>query len=750
MDDLFRATNVWFGLSWSDTKVAAEKWLALHTTIVANYAGFITEKMFAERNRALRLHLLSSLTYPEMERRYHAITQAQSRTFEWLFDDSDDSPCSKHNFAYWLQNSAPSDARFYWIRGKPGSGKSTLMRFLLDDPRTRKMAETWAAGKKLLVASCFFWGSGTALQRSQEGLLQTLLRQLLVSCDNITHDLFPSRWTMLELGSDFDQSWSANELSDAIFKFVTKHIDLFSILILIDGLDEYQGIDAQRQGICSLLKELAQHNNVKVCASSRPWNVYKDAFRSGPKLRLEHLTRQDIKNFIVDNLEANEHYHEWSLLYPNNAEHLVTVMAQKASGVFLWVRLVVKSVLIGLQNRDDARDLDRRLRDIPADLEDLFRQMLSRLDPFYLEAASKTFELALRQSGHGHLVVVYYLIHEYANIAQSTVPIGPLSTNQILQRQEVQEWRINAQCMGLLEFVPMDEGRMRPFHTVEFLHRTAKDFMASEEMYQKLISWRTSPWNAEMALLEAHVRLLQSCDPEAPWMHISAQFSHLTAILRELAGIANPYRIFTILAAGERHFNSLIEAARQLSLWIEHGNINSFFGLLDRDQTDFLGLAIQEGAVSYVLSRLPNMDPAELREREGRPLLDFALTSRSAKRSAPSLQLVSSLLNMGASPNDLWDRSTVWARFLRHLQNGQITQDRVDTFVEVVRLLLEHDASDEVYDGEGRRVEVPDKEVVIKAVFPKKDADSLILSSRGAFGYLQAQAIKVRFWRTSK
>lgn len=653
IDDLYRSTTGWFGSLWSDkSKSAALTWLSAQSHLLADYRSIILQKLAAERTHTVRLRVLSSLCFSEMERRYHAITPAQSRTLGWLFNDSDTAETLKYNFARWLRASDPATPQMYWIRGKPGSGKSTLMRYLLDDPRTRRLVETWAGGNNYLVVSCFFWGSGTELQKSQNGLLQTLLHQLLTARNDFPRLLFPSRWDLLELGTNFDQSWHANELRDVIFKFVKYYCNPLKIFILVDGLDEYQGNDEQRQDICMLLNDLSQQSNVKVCVSSRPWNVYRDAFHRCPKLGLELLTKQDIRNFIEDAFNSNEHYCRWSRLEPRAAQHMVTTLVSRAAGVFLWVRLVVKSILMGLRDGDDAYELSRRIDDIPSDLEALFRHMLSRLEPFYLESASKTFELAMLQEGQGHLVIVYYYIHEGRSVASSAASARMLSTHDVLQRQEIEERRINAQCMGLLEFLPVDEGRMRPFHTVEFLHRTARDFMASGSVRRILLSWREPSWNPHLALFVSHVRLLQSVNPDAPWMHISLQFGYITSMLRQLAAMAHPHGVFDLLAAAEDHFNALIDAARKLSLWIGHGDVNSFFGLLDRDFTDFLGLAIQEGATSYALSRLPSVNLSDLRRKHGRPLLDFTLNSRSAKSTAPSLALTAGLLTLGANPND--------------------------------------------------------------------------------------------------
>ena len=56
----------------------------------------------------------------------------------------------------------------FWVSGKAGSGKSTLMKYLKSDPDTESNLWAWANGPKLVTASYFFWNAGTDMQKSQE------------------------------------------------------------------------------------------------------------------------------------------------------------------------------------------------------------------------------------------------------------------------------------------------------------------------------------------------------------------------------------------------------------------------------------------------------------------------------------------------------------------------------------------------------------------------------------------------------
>ena len=61
-----------------------------------------------------------------MGARLEGIEPAHQDTYGWIFANEN------LGFLKWLASKEP----FYWIRGKPASGKSTLMKMVLNDKRT--------------------------------------------------------------------------------------------------------------------------------------------------------------------------------------------------------------------------------------------------------------------------------------------------------------------------------------------------------------------------------------------------------------------------------------------------------------------------------------------------------------------------------------------------------------------------------------------------------------------------------------
>ena len=89
------------------------------------------------------------------------------------------------NFSQWLR----SEQKLYWINGKAGSGKSTLMNYICQDYRRLELLRDWSADRLLLTTVYFFWSAGSRLQKSIDGLLRSLLYQILTKCDELTYCL---------------------------------------------------------------------------------------------------------------------------------------------------------------------------------------------------------------------------------------------------------------------------------------------------------------------------------------------------------------------------------------------------------------------------------------------------------------------------------------------------------------------------------------------------------------------------------
>ena len=344
---------------------------------------------------AIEKIVLRSLLYTTINDRHEAIAAAHARTFQWIFKDPKLYGKPWDSFIHWLR----SESDIYWINGKAASGKSTLMKFLCAHPETHKHLALWAHTTPLICAHFFFWNTGTPLQKSQAGLLRSLLHQALSQHMELVPRLLPELCNMISLRTDDFlrdlpetwHSWSLVQLQHLLRDLFRLTATAVKFCFFIDGLDEFDGDHLE---IASFLSGLSVHPNVKICLSSRPLMSFEHEFETCPKICLQNLTVADIRLYVHEKLHEHKRMSKLQHTNPDMADALVEEIVKMSSGVFLWVTIATRSLLEGLTNLDDISDLQKRLRELPPELNDLFSLMLKSIKPsFYLEQGSRLFQI---------------------------------------------------------------------------------------------------------------------------------------------------------------------------------------------------------------------------------------------------------------------------------------------------------------------------------------------------------------------
>ncbi|KAF2248097.1 hypothetical protein BU26DRAFT_458181, partial [Trematosphaeria pertusa] len=426
---------------------------------------------------------LQTLYFSSLKARYTRIANAHERTFNWLFQDSDtESERHTHgrHFVSWLR----SGDGIFWVSGKPGSGKSTLMKWISSQKKTEEILFQWGNLawdiEQVVMASFYFWSAGTAMQKSQQGLFQSLLYEIFSHAPDLIPQVCPARWQATELGGVQDP-WTVNEISDAIQRAICLPGSTTKFCFFIDGIDEYSGDHFE---MVRLLEEFSRLPNVKLCLASRPWNVFEDAFGQSPKRKfyLQDLTRGDIEQYVRNKFDQHP---MWQSLSHDDTQYnnIATEIIERAQGGFLWVFLVVRSLLDGLTNGDTVSLLQERLRQIPTDLREFFKYILASLDPLY-KAHVAHFFLASMDSPEPLPLLMFSFFEEefdrpdYVHDLDITV----LKSKELKNRHKQTKRRLNGRCKGLLE-VHRNYWEVDLFdYQIDFLHRTVRDFFMTEEM----------------------------------------------------------------------------------------------------------------------------------------------------------------------------------------------------------------------------------------------------------------------------
>lgn len=435
--------------------------------------------------------ILQMLRYREMDHRAEQVKEAHRSTFEWIWQEPEDEHHRWQNFSNFLRD----DTGLFWITGKPGAGKSTLMKYLSQDPRTKQLLGSPSiidtSDSELVCAEFFFWNSGTPMQMSREALLRTLLHESLKNCEEQFAIIFPDLWEAYNLlRANPPDDWMWSELVEAFRRLLKTPGKRF--FFLIDGLDEFSNNNSDLVELADFLKSIAQLDNVKICVSSRPWVVFEDAFKSTPSLKIEELTFKDIKSYVEDRFSQNPGYKNLTIDEPAYISVLAQNITDKSNGVFLWVTLVVNSLLFGITEGDSVEDLESKLTAFPADLEDFFSKMLRGGDPDHITQACQIYRKfqcwhnyhADLYSTHDFTLMQMYMadLQGVEDVLQA--PLRPFTLEEEAPKLERMKRRLNSRCKGLLE--SQETGSSNdPF--ISWIHRTAADYVKEQETWTWIV-----------------------------------------------------------------------------------------------------------------------------------------------------------------------------------------------------------------------------------------------------------------------
>ena len=449
----------------------------------------------ATEDRIWYTRLLESLFFPDIVAREQQIPCAFEGTCRWIFDSSDNQKSKSRpwsNFRKWLE----TENSVYWISGKPGSGKSTLMKYILNSDCTSRLLADWEKGTDLIVISFFFWNPGMDLQKSCTGLLRSLLYQIATQWPALADLVVPltGRSKHAVEGSRSRNpltTWTDQGLMSLLSRFLDEKPANISLCAFVDGLDEFVGDEAY---VLHMIELLNNSSRCKICVSSRPEQAFRQEFRLCPQLRVQDLNREDIERTAAGKLRPSLQKHS-TLPIPDNAvQYLVWALVDKASGVFLWLDLMTKDLIKGSRDGDTIEELRSRLARTPDDINGLYAHMLQKLDQDYVNECVHYCSI-LMMAEELELVCPITLLalalgerEPWSHLLDSDLTYFAESPfNSICQNLET---RLTSRCGGLLEIgnhlqYPTDKiAATIPFfqRKVEFVHRTAMEYV--ETVYE--------------------------------------------------------------------------------------------------------------------------------------------------------------------------------------------------------------------------------------------------------------------------
>ena len=600
----------------------------------------------ARSEQAAQQRLLESLRYENMNLRQNQVEERYDETFEWIFSQDGDHPsCS---LPQWLKEGEG----IYWVSGKPGSGKSTFMKFLCDDPRTQEFLQFWH--EQTLVLSFYIWKSGSIGQRSSKGLLTSLLYQLLAKNMQMSHRLFKEYPALKMKHTNAD--WSIKEATEVLHLVLT--VANKPLCLLLDGLDEFD----EEEGFNKILKIIDRLVTaklgapLKVCVSSRPEPELKRELDRFPSLRLQDLTRRDIE------LYANNILREAPI---DKRTDLIRFVVYRADGVFLWVHYALRSLWRGLIKHDDWEELMTRLKALPNKIEALYHTMWLRLNEdqnIYREQAARFFHVAIELT-HASIKpsLFNFMVASDPPLQECLIEWKPQASAQaMVKKLRWLEQRIPPCCAGLLEIEDdHDSGKENSVRNhfvcngekltplehllskrVLFIHRSAKDFL-TDTMAGRDILRHSLPSCGNWQALRLRIKVVAALvGLETFSWQVAGE--ELLALLNDKDLNSSEEDVYRILSFMHR-------ACQRLFSLVPFDNVSDpWRGSRVFCYRDFLGMTVSYGEPMYLRQVFSRTNKA-FRIRPA--YLGYLLICSSVPCRPIESKSICSLLHEGANPN---------------------------------------------------------------------------------------------------
>ena len=465
-----------------------------------------------------RRDYLDSLKFTGIEARHATIKAAHAKTCKWLLSTSE--------YRDWQQPTVSEHQGFLWISGKPGTGKSTIMKFAYAN--AKKMM------KDTVILSFFFNARGEHLEKAVEGMYRSLLCQLLEKLPQL--QVIFDGWEGDKPVRGGGYRWNIESLKD-LFRRAIEQTGQRQFTCFIDALDECE--EDQVREMVAFFEELStpadsSQTRFRVCFSSRHYPQI--TINNSVELILEGHEghKQDIINYLDSELKAGPR---------DGINKIKSEIRNRASGIFLWVVLVVQ-MLKKEFDRGRIHALRRRLDEIPDGLEKLFEDILRRDD----ENMSETI-LCLQWLLYAKRPLKREELH-FAILTGVGADVGTPWDAEEITKENMERFIISS-SKGLAEVTKSKD------QTVQFIHESVRDYLFKEHVLDTLVT--TQPNSAGIFLGSGHEQLKQCCQK-----YLSVDLSEQMALLTWLPTAKNTPEAVNLRQSVSERFPLLEYAVRHV------------------------------------------------------------------------------------------------------------------------------------------------------------------------------------------
>ncbi|KAJ5160681.1 uncharacterized protein N7482_007685 [Penicillium canariense] len=458
---------------------------------------------------------IESLTFPQAQFRLEEISSAHEKTCEWIL--------GRPEYLTWTSEEAlPSHGGFFWIKGKPGAGKSTLMKHSLGKIRH---------GNVSIITTPVLHSKGVPPDAEKAFL-------------NVAKSL--------EL-QDGNLVWTKRDVKN-LLSLTIKSLQGHHILFLIDAVDECD--QAEVEDMTTFFQELGksavEHTvYLRICLASRHY---------------PHITLDKGIEFIVEDQHEHEddlrRYVETKLKGGRSSlvQDIRNDICKRADGVFLWVMLVVRSLNEAF-DRGNISALQKRLNEIPDGLDDLFTDILTR-DQKDMDVLTFSLQLILLSCRCLTREELYFaVLFEKTKLIEEDVD-WTLHSTTVMDRLVLDVTK------GLAESAKQS-GRAKP-HRVRFIHESVRDFLLRRNGFTRIRPKRN---DSASFIGDSHDRLKQVC-----FNYISRMCQ--APLGQEIVGLRDPPQRLRDDESIQKAFPFLDYAIRRV---LKHSNLAQAEGISQKE-----------------------------------------------------------------------------------------------------------------------------------------------------------------------
>jgi hypothetical protein len=328
----------------------------------------------------------------------------------------------------------------------------------------------------MIKAAFFFHYRGSHVQNSFEGMLHSILLRILKQQPPLATILLPE-FATLEPERRKLWSWSLPKLMAAYEAVLTQDTFPVDVLLFIDALDEYDGppeamVDFMR---ASVAKSSQGETPLKVCFSSREWSTFEEYFSREPGFKIHERTQDDIRTYIASRSSSIG----WTEDERSDMRQMEHTLAERANGVFIWVRAVLDEVNHLYSKKAPTMEVLSYLEGVPDDLDQFYTDAVKRIPHEYRAEAYFMFEALLRATARP--LDTFELVEAVSCARLDSLDDCARAITENRRNHEASgrlSW-VKDRRAGLVEFgAALSNGTKARTHRVHFMHQTALDFVS--------------------------------------------------------------------------------------------------------------------------------------------------------------------------------------------------------------------------------------------------------------------------------